>query len=74
MKKIYSTCDFDFYSPEFSELELSFAGDVNAGFPSPAEDFSREKIDLSLPPNWARVRDSPASRRSRHESAGAAVS
>ena len=47
MQKIHSTRDFDFYSPEFSELELDFAGDVHAGFPSPAEDFSREKIDLN---------------------------
>lgn len=47
MQKIYSTGDFDFYSPEFSALELGFAGDVHAGFPSPAEDFSREKIDLN---------------------------
>ncbi len=47
MQKIHSTSYFDFYSPEFSELELSFAGDVNAGFPSPAEDFSRDKIDLN---------------------------
>jgi hypothetical protein len=29
----------------------------------------REKIDLSLPPNWARVRARPAFRRSRQEGA-----
>lgn len=47
MKKIQSTPNFDFYSPGFSELELDYVGNIKAGFPSPAEDFSREKIDLN---------------------------
>ena len=47
MKKIYSTPNFDFFSPEYSELELDYAGSIKAGFPSPAEDFSQDKIDLN---------------------------
>lgn len=47
MKKIYSSQQFDFYSPEYSEMELDYAGNIRAGFPSPADDFTQEKIDLN---------------------------
>ncbi len=47
MKKILSTPDFDFYSPEISDLELPFVGDIACGFPSPAEDFVNDSIDLN---------------------------
>ena len=46
---------------------------VSSSSSSSSSTLPREKIDLSLPPNWARVRDRPASRRSRHEGAGAAA-
>lgn len=47
MKIINTTSNFEFYSPEYSELELNYAGNIKAGFPSPAEDFSHDKIDLN---------------------------
>lgn len=47
MKRIYSSRQFDFYSPEYSEMELDYAGNIRAGFPSPADDFTQEKIDLN---------------------------
>jgi DNA polymerase V len=48
MKKINSSDkNFDFYSLEMSELELPLAGEVKCGFPSPADDFLQESIDLN---------------------------
>lgn len=47
MYKIGSHTEFDFYSPEISELELPFAGEVNCGFPSPADDFVQDTLDLN---------------------------
>lgn len=47
MEKIFSSSNFDFYSPDFSELELDYVGNIRAGFPSPAEDFSDDRIDLN---------------------------
>lgn len=47
MKKIHSSSNFDFFSPEYSELELEYAGNIKAGFPSPADDFTQERIDLN---------------------------
>ncbi|WP_019540552.1 LexA family protein [Proteiniphilum acetatigenes] len=47
MKKVYSSRQFDFYLPEFSKLELDFAGNIAAGFPSPAEGLSDDRIDLN---------------------------
>lgn len=45
--KIFSSDNFDFFSPEISELEISYGGEVVAGFPSPADDFINEAIDLN---------------------------
>lgn len=47
MKKIYTSPGFDFYTPEYSDLELGYVGSIKAGFPSPADDFTQEKIDLN---------------------------
>lgn len=47
MNKIHSSPNFDFFSPEYSELRLDYVGNIKAGFPSPAEDFSNDKIDLN---------------------------
>ncbi len=47
MYKIGSHSDFDFYTPEFSDLQLPLAGEINCGFPSPADDFVQESIDLN---------------------------
>lgn len=47
MEKIFTSSNFDFYSPDFSELELDYVGNIRAGFPSPAEDFSDDRIDLN---------------------------
>ena len=39
---------FDFYSPLTSENELVFVNEgISAGFPSPAEDFLEQSIDLN---------------------------
>lgn len=47
MNKIHSSPNFDFFSPKYSELRLDYVGNIKAGFPSPAEDFSNDKIDLN---------------------------
>ena len=39
--------EFEFFIPEFSEVEIPFVGDIACGFPSPAEDFVQESIDLN---------------------------
>jgi DNA polymerase V len=45
--KIFSTADFDFFSPQMSELELPFVGEIACGFPSPADDFLQENLDIN---------------------------
>lgn len=47
MNKIDSSSNFDFYAPEYSDLELEYVGNIMAGFPSPADDFTYDKIDLN---------------------------
>lgn len=47
MFKLASTSEFDFFSPEISELELPFVGEINCGFPSPADDFLQDQLDLN---------------------------
>lgn len=47
MKKIYSSPEFDFFLPEYSSLELDFVGSVAAGFPSPAEGLTENRIDMN---------------------------
>lgn len=39
--------EFEFLKPGNSEVELPFVGDISCGFPSPAEDFAQETIDLN---------------------------
>jgi len=39
--------NFTFFSPDFSNVEIPFLGEAVAGFPSPADDFIQEKIDLN---------------------------
>ena len=47
MKKIYSSSEFEFFLPEYSKLELDFVGSVAAGFPSPAEGLTENRIDIN---------------------------
>ena len=47
MKKIYKSKSLELFTPDLSVLELPFVGGVVAGFPSPAEDFVYENIDLN---------------------------
>ncbi|HNY43786.1 MAG: translesion error-prone DNA polymerase V autoproteolytic subunit [Bacteroidota bacterium] len=48
MKKVFQTKRFEFYTAGIeTKLELAYYGDIRAGFPSPAEDFNDERIDLN---------------------------
>jgi len=48
MKKLFQTKQFEFFTAGIdTKLELPYFGKVRAGFPSPAEDFSDERIDLN---------------------------
>ncbi len=47
MKQIYKSESLELYTPQLSSLELAFVGGVVAGFPSPADDFVYESIDLN---------------------------
>lgn len=47
MKPIYKSESLELFTPETSALNLPFAGNVVAGFPSPADDFVYESIDLN---------------------------
>lgn len=47
MKKIHSSPHFDFYTSALSELELPLAGGIACGFPSPADDFLEESLDIN---------------------------
>ena len=47
MKKIYKSESLELFTPDLSVLELPFVGGVVAGFPSPADDFVYENIDLN---------------------------
>lgn len=39
--------NLEFFSPDFSSMEIPLMGEAVAGFPSPAEDFIHEEIDLN---------------------------
>ena len=47
MKTIYKSESLELFTPDLSSLELPFVGGVVAGFPSPADDFVYESIDLN---------------------------
>ena len=47
MKVIYKSDSLELFTPDLSGLELPFVGGVVAGFPSPADDFVYESIDLN---------------------------
>ena len=47
MKKIYKSDSLELFTPNLSSVELPFVGGVVAGFPSPADDFVYESIDLN---------------------------
>ena len=47
MEKIFSSSGFDFFTPGLSELELPLAGEIACGFPSPADDFLQESLDVN---------------------------
>ncbi len=47
MKTIYKTESIELFTPDLTGLKLPFVGGVVAGFPSPADDFVYESIDLN---------------------------
>ncbi|MDD2477320.1 MAG: translesion error-prone DNA polymerase V autoproteolytic subunit [Dysgonamonadaceae bacterium] len=47
MKSIYKSESLELFTPDISGLELPFVGGVVAGFPSPADDFVYESIDIN---------------------------
>lgn len=47
MKSIYKSSTLELFTPDTSAMELPFVGGVVAGFPSPADDFVYESIDLN---------------------------
>ena len=47
MKPIYKSDSLELFTPDISGMELPFVGGVVAGFPSPADDFVYESIDLN---------------------------
>ena len=47
MKAIYKSDSLEIFTPDTSRLKLPFVGGVVAGFPSPADDFVYESIDLN---------------------------
>ena len=47
MKSIYKSESLELFTPNMSGMELPFVGGVVAGFPSPADDFVYESIDLN---------------------------
>lgn len=47
MKSIYKSKNIEVFTVGLSSLDLPFVGAAMAGFPSPADDFSYERIDLN---------------------------
>ena len=47
MKSIYKSKNIEVFTVGISSLDLPYVGSVVAGFPSPADDFSYERIDLN---------------------------
>lgn len=46
MKKLIETTDFEFLSPDLTEINILFGGDAMAGFMAQADDYLFQKIDL----------------------------
>ena len=47
MKSIYKSDSLELFTPNTSAMDLPFVGGIIAGFPSPADDFVYESIDLN---------------------------
>ncbi len=47
MKSIYKSESLELFTPNTSVMNLPFVGGIIAGFPSPADDFVYESIDLN---------------------------
>ena len=47
MKSIYKSESLELFTPVSSSMELPYVGGIVAGFPSPADDFVYESIDLN---------------------------
>lgn len=47
MKVIYKSDSLELFTPNLSSMQLPYVGGVVAGFPSPADDFVYESIDLN---------------------------
>ena len=47
MKSIYKSEKLELFTPASSTMELPYVGGIVAGFPSPADDFVYESIDLN---------------------------
>ena len=47
MKSIYKSESLELFTPDTSAMDLPFVGGIIAGFPSPADDFVYESIDLN---------------------------
>ena len=47
MKPIYKSKNIELFIAQVSDLKLPYVGGIVAGFPSPADDFTFERIDLN---------------------------
>lgn len=47
MKSIFKSESLELFTPDVTALNLPFVGGIVAGFPSPADDFVYESIDLN---------------------------
>lgn len=47
MKPIYKSKNIELFIAQASDLKLPYVGGIVAGFPSPADDFTFERIDLN---------------------------
>lgn len=47
MKSIYKSESLEIFTPDTSAMDIPFVGGIIAGFPSPADDFVYESIDLN---------------------------
>lgn len=47
MKSIYKSASLELFTPDMSGMQLPYVGGIVAGFPSPADDFVYESIDLN---------------------------
>lgn len=47
MKSIYKSESLEIFTPDTAAMDIPFVGGIIAGFPSPADDFVYESIDLN---------------------------